>query len=256
MVPISARFFATVADYLDPERPEMTSDAVFVALKGPRRGQPLSAAGLDEILSGARARAGLEQATCHQLRHTRFTRPCEAGMALEAIQAQAGHAPIESTRIYVHLANDWPAGEYRRALDKLDGEAPRWRTSTRAGEQGCILAAFIDAPPGPPPPPQWSASTVAGEQPQVLNTPDGLERRRHTTPNEASVADAGQASGPCLDRGLRGSGSRRPRISSPTALWSGRPEPALCGTRRNTGRPLSVAVDIGGVPTVSAPGLA
>jgi site-specific recombinase XerD len=123
VVPISARFFATVADYLDLERPETTSDAVFVVLKGPRRGQPLSAAGLDEILSGARARAGLEQATCHQLRHTCFTRLREAGMALEAIQAQAGHASIESTRIYVHLANDWLAGEYRQALDKLDGEA-------------------------------------------------------------------------------------------------------------------------------------
>ena len=78
---------------------------------------------MDEILSGARARAGLEHATCHQLRHTCFTRLREAGMSMEAIQAQAGHASIESTRIYVHLANDWLAGEYRRALDKLDGAA-------------------------------------------------------------------------------------------------------------------------------------
>ena len=36
-------------------------------------------------------------------------------MQLEAIQAQAGHASIDSTRIYLHLANDWletgvPAG--------------------------------------------------------------------------------------------------------------------------------------------------
>ncbi len=36
-------------------------------------------------------------------------------MALEAIQAQAGHASIESTRIYLHLANDWLAGEYLAA---------------------------------------------------------------------------------------------------------------------------------------------
>jgi predicted acetyltransferase len=39
------------------------------------------------------------QATCHQLRHTCLTRLREAGMALEAVQAQAGHASIESTRI-------------------------------------------------------------------------------------------------------------------------------------------------------------
>ena len=42
LVPISARFFASVARYLDAERPpEATTDRVFVVLKGPRRGRPL-----------------------------------------------------------------------------------------------------------------------------------------------------------------------------------------------------------------------
>ena len=91
-------------------------------LKGTRRGQPLSPAGLDEIVSGARRRAGIEQLTCHQLRHTCFTRLREAGMALEAIQAQAGHRSIESTRIYLHLANDWLAEEYRRASEAIDAQ--------------------------------------------------------------------------------------------------------------------------------------
>lgn len=44
-------------------------------------------------------------------------------MALEAIQAQAGHRSIESTRIYLHLANDWLAGEYRRASEAIDAQA-------------------------------------------------------------------------------------------------------------------------------------
>lgn len=116
IVPISARFFATCAKYFDIERPRTSvTDRVFVVLKGPRRGHPLSAAGLDEIVEGARRRAGIDHLTCHQLRHTCFTRLRDAGMALEAIQAQAGHASIESTRIYLHLANDWLAGEYLRA---------------------------------------------------------------------------------------------------------------------------------------------
>jgi len=124
IIPVSKRFFATVADYLETERPSTSSsDRVFVVLKGPRRGQPLSASGLDEIVSGARARAGLKRLTCHQLRHTCFTRLREAGMALEAIQAQAGHRSIESTRIYLHLANDWLAGEYRRASEAIDAQA-------------------------------------------------------------------------------------------------------------------------------------
>jgi site-specific recombinase XerD len=123
LIPVSKRFFLTLADYLEGERPDTSSTSqVFVVLKGPRRGLPLSAAGLDEIISGARKRAGIEQLTCHQLRHTCFTRLREAGMALEAIQAQAGHRSIESTRIYLHLANDWLAGEYRRAVEAIDAQ--------------------------------------------------------------------------------------------------------------------------------------
>jgi integrase len=41
-------------------------------------------------------------------------------MALEAVQAQAGHRSIESTRIYLHLANDWLAAEYLRAAELID----------------------------------------------------------------------------------------------------------------------------------------
>ena len=63
---------------------------------------PLSADGLDEVLDGARRRAGLAHATCHQLRHTCLTQLRKAGMSLEAVQAQAGHASIESTRIYLN----------------------------------------------------------------------------------------------------------------------------------------------------------
>jgi site-specific recombinase XerD len=120
IVPVANAFFITLGDYLRDERPETSTDRVFVALKGPRRGQPLSAEGVDEIITGARRRAGLERGTCHQLRHTCLTRLREAGMALEAVQAQAGHRSIESTRVYLHLTNDWLAREYLRASDLIE----------------------------------------------------------------------------------------------------------------------------------------
>lgn len=124
LVPMSGRFFASVASYLDQERPaESATDFVFVVLKGQRRGQPLSAYGIDEVLELARERAGLNNGTCHELRHTCLTRLREAGMALEAVQAQAGHASIETTRLYLHLADDWLAGEYRRASEAIDAQA-------------------------------------------------------------------------------------------------------------------------------------
>jgi integrase/recombinase XerD len=122
-IPVSGRFFTAVAAYLDRERPaDADTDRVFVVLKGPRRGRPLSASGLDQILDSARTRAGLAQVTCHQLRHTCLTRLREAGMALEAVQGQAGHASIESTRIYLHLGDDWLASQYRRAAEAIDAQ--------------------------------------------------------------------------------------------------------------------------------------
>lgn len=123
LVPISGRFFTALGAYLDDERPARPgTDRVFLALQCPRRGQPLSVRGLDEVLTGARRRAGLEHATCHELRHTCLTRLREAGMALEAVQAQAGHASIESTRIYLHLADDWLASQYRKAAEVIDAQ--------------------------------------------------------------------------------------------------------------------------------------
>ena len=123
VIPAANRFFEALGAYLHGERPAgARTDRVFVVLKGPRRGLPLSAEGLDEVLDGARRRAGLEHATCHQLRHTCLTRLREAGMALEAVQAQAGHASIESTRVYLHLANDWLADQYLRAAELIDAD--------------------------------------------------------------------------------------------------------------------------------------
>jgi len=43
-------------------------------------------------------------------------------MALEAVQAQAGHASINTTQIYLHLADDWLTGQYRRAAEVIDAQ--------------------------------------------------------------------------------------------------------------------------------------
>jgi integrase/recombinase XerD len=124
ITPISNRFFESLGTYLREERINTAgvTDRLFVVLKGPSTGQPLTAYGLDEVMRGARQRAGLSHATCHELRHTCLTRLREAGMALEAVQAQAGHRSIETTRLYLHLADDWLAGEYHRAIQAIDTE--------------------------------------------------------------------------------------------------------------------------------------
>lgn len=122
IVPVARRFFETLALYLSDERPETDAEHLFVVLKGQRRGRPLSAYGIDEIVAGARDRAGLQHLTCHQLRHTCLTRLREAGMSIEALQAQAGHRSIESTRVYLHLADAWLAAEYSKATDAIEAD--------------------------------------------------------------------------------------------------------------------------------------
>lgn len=120
-IPISGRWFATVSDYLRQERPSSSdTDRVFVVLKGKRRGRALSDEGLKQIFVSARERAGLRRVTCHELRHTCFTRLREAGMELEALQAQAGHRSLDTTRLYIHLANSWLAEEYDKATEAID----------------------------------------------------------------------------------------------------------------------------------------
>jgi site-specific recombinase XerD len=53
LVPISSPFFATLRAYLDTERPaDATTNRAFVVLKGPHRGRPLTAKGLEEIITG------------------------------------------------------------------------------------------------------------------------------------------------------------------------------------------------------------
>ena len=90
-----------------------------------------------------RRRAGLDHATCHELRHTCLTRLREAGMALEAVQAQAGHRSIESTRVYLHLANDWLAEEYARAVNAI---LERSRSPNGSRKARTAMAACRDSP--------------------------------------------------------------------------------------------------------------
>ena len=65
-------------------------------------------------------------------------------MALEAVQAQAGHASIESTRIYLHLADDWLAAQYRKAAEVIDAQVFAGQPAgpgTLAGSRGERAAA-------------------------------------------------------------------------------------------------------------------
>jgi len=109
----------TLLHYLNEERPVSSSTRVFLVLKGPRKGQPLTVGALDTIIKYHRRQAGTPEVQCHRLRHPCLTRLRQAGMSLEALQAQAGHRSIMSTRVYLHLCPKELQEEYLRLSDSL-----------------------------------------------------------------------------------------------------------------------------------------
>jgi len=102
--PVDAEVAGWVQTYLLAERPDTEVPAMFVVAKGASRGQPLTAAGLRTIFRYHRVRAGGPAAHPHALRHSFGTALAEAGVDLAVIQSLLGHAHVDSSIGYIHLA--------------------------------------------------------------------------------------------------------------------------------------------------------
>src|SRR5438445_405271 len=77
-------------------------------------GGRLSAEGVFEIMVVGRRRVDGDHGPGGGRPHPRVTLLRGDGMPLEAVQAQAGHLPIEPAGLYVDLADPWLAEEHGR----------------------------------------------------------------------------------------------------------------------------------------------
>jgi integrase/recombinase XerD len=102
-VPLDVDVAGMIQTYLLAERPETTTDALFVVAKGPNRGRPLTPAGLRTIFRYHRRKAGVPTGHPHALRHSFATALAEAGADLAVMQALLGHAHVDTVARYVHL---------------------------------------------------------------------------------------------------------------------------------------------------------
>jgi site-specific recombinase XerD len=118
-VPLDADVASVIQVYLLAERPESTIDRLFLVAKGPNRGQPLTAAGLRTIFRYHRGLTGVVGGHPHALRHTFGTALAEAGVDLAVMQALLGHAHVDTTARYVHLAPAHVKAEYDAARDRI-----------------------------------------------------------------------------------------------------------------------------------------
>ncbi len=114
-VPLDTDVAATIQTYLLVERPESASLMLFLVAKGKTRGQPLTPAGLRTIFRYHREISGVAEGHPHALRHTFGSALAEAGVDLAVMRELLGHAHVNTTARYIHLAPAHVKAEYDAA---------------------------------------------------------------------------------------------------------------------------------------------
>ena len=116
LLPLPAETIQVLQNYLRLERPLTNSPALFLSLKGPQRGRPMTVAGLRSLFRHHRVRSDVRRANPHRFRHTFGADMVRAGISLPALQQLMGHANIRTTMLYVQLAPRDVWREYARAV--------------------------------------------------------------------------------------------------------------------------------------------
>ena len=112
-VVLSELLLKGLRDYFRKERPQ-----IFL-FNGHTSGKPMGERSIQWIINEAVERAGIQkQATCHTLRHSFATHLPENGVDLFSIKEQLGHARIDTTLVYLHIAQVSPK-TVKSPLDSL-----------------------------------------------------------------------------------------------------------------------------------------
>ena len=121
VLPIAPYVRRALSSYIQLERPFTRHDLLFVTLKGPHRGYPMTVVGLRELFRYHRKRCGVGNAHPHRLRHTFAVDMVREGMALPVLMRLMGHANIEMTMRYVNLSAEDVRLEFERATRRIAG---------------------------------------------------------------------------------------------------------------------------------------
>jgi len=119
VMPLAEAAATTLRLYAQLERPTTSSQAMFVVLKGPRRGQPLSAEGLRRIFRYHRTKSGISEANPHRFRHSFGTNMTRCRVPLLVLARMMGHSSPHTTMRYVEIEDPELRAHYHQALDVL-----------------------------------------------------------------------------------------------------------------------------------------
>ncbi len=105
IIPIGERALAWVDKYTMEVRPRLLADPDETTLFLTNRGEPMRPQFLGYLVRDYLERAGLPNVgACHLFRHTMATLMLENGADIRFVQAMLGHASIETTQVYTHVA--------------------------------------------------------------------------------------------------------------------------------------------------------
>jgi integrase/recombinase XerD len=134
VVQLSGDALVALGNYLRLERPpDLDHDHVFVCLGRRSHGRPFTYRAWVYICERARRRAGTPEVHAHPFRHTRATDLAEAGMPLDALQRQLGHADIRTTMAYTHIRPARLRRDYDRAAAAIETDRLRERQQREEG---------------------------------------------------------------------------------------------------------------------------
>jgi len=119
LLPLDPQTIKVLECYLRVERPLTNSPALFVVLKGPNRGNPLTPAGLRSLFRHHRRLTKVSKANPHRFRHTFGADMVRAGISLPALMRLMGHSHIHTTMLYVQLSPQDVWNEFYRAVQNL-----------------------------------------------------------------------------------------------------------------------------------------
>ena len=121
LLPSPKLLIGAVEKYTAWERPDgIESNHLFVVLQGPRKGQPMTTAGLRSLFRHRRKKVNLDLANAHRFRHTFGADMARSGVRLPILQRLMGHADSHTTLQYITLSMDDVVAEYDRAMRQIE----------------------------------------------------------------------------------------------------------------------------------------
>ena len=122
MVYLGRRAHEALLTYATFVRPHHAKDPTVVRFFVTIRGLPLRPGAVEQMLSAIGKAAGIPRVHPHLLRHTAATQYLVQGGDVLSLQRKLGHAGLEMTNRYVHLASDQLAAIQERVspMDKIE----------------------------------------------------------------------------------------------------------------------------------------